>query len=197
MFVLYVSGGCNKWLHLELKQIPASRKLCSWRWVSQGGEAPHVWWTLLGDWWPGWCKQRWDHLTTTWPWPQTDLATSTPCLREKRQNDKNNRTSSSCEWQENKLFLEKRSAEAEALGGYQIFWSQLFKLWGLDDQLWLTLSGFLNWGRVFKWVFEQSPLSLVFRAATNHYISIIIFWLIVLLMKSQKVVKNVCFHFPF
>jgi len=75
----------------EYEQIPASRTLCSWRCVSQGGSAPRVWRTLLGDWWPGWCKERRLHLRMTWPWRQPDRAARTSGLRGDGHNDTNNK----------------------------------------------------------------------------------------------------------
>lgn len=84
-------GWCSWYLRpssdCECDQVRASRRLCSWRCVSQDGSAPHVWWTLPADWWPAKCTEIQDRLKTTWLWRRPEPAATALDLRDETQND--------------------------------------------------------------------------------------------------------------
>lgn len=84
-------GWCSWYLRpssdCECDQVRASRRLCSWRCVSQDGSAPHVWWTLPVDWWPARCTEIQDRLKTTWLWRRPEPAATALDLRDETQND--------------------------------------------------------------------------------------------------------------
>ena len=79
-------GWCSWYLRpsseCECDQVRASRRLCSWRCVSQDGSAPRVWWTLPADWWPARCTEIQDRLKTPWLWPRPEPAATALDLRE-------------------------------------------------------------------------------------------------------------------